>query len=368
MSRILIVSNLYPSKKDPTYGTFVYNFCKELESYFENTIIDKCVIRGRTTSIIIRISKYIIFYLSSFFHLLCFKYDLVYVHYISHSIPPVWLALKFRKQPIAYNVHGDDLIVRSKQGELFLKMAQSLLCKSKIIVVPSSFFKELLLIKNPAIIDNNIIVSPSGGVDKSFYYPENIEKKSCSVIHLGYVSRIDKGKGWSLFIRSVKQLTERGTNVKASIVGMGNQTEEMNNLIGELNLNSVITYYGGVSHAELPSLYRSLDLFVFPTSLQESLGLVGLEAMAACTPVVGSNIGGLKSFIIDGVNGFLFEPDDIEDLNSKILRYLELDRDKKNQMRLSAYKTALEYESKMISTRLFKQMNDIYKIDSFNNK
>lgn len=47
-----------------------------------------------------------------------------------------------------------------------------------------------------------------------------------------------------------------------------------------------------------------MDLFVFPTQLEESLGLVGLEAMACGVPVIGSCIGGLTDYIEEGTNGF----------------------------------------------------------------
>lgn len=66
----------------------------------------------------------------------------------------------------------------------------------------------------------------------------------------------------------------------------------------------MIKYIGPIPYHSLPEIYCTLDLFIFPTCLEESLGLVGLEAMACEVPVIGSYIGGLKDYIKDKENGF----------------------------------------------------------------
>ena len=53
------------------------------------------------------------------------------------------------------------------------------------------------------------------------------------------------------------------------------------------------------------------------------MGLVGLEAMAASTPVIGSNIGGIATYINDGENGFLFEPKNSMELANNIIKYMD---------------------------------------------
>ena len=60
---------------------------------------------------------------------------------------------------------------------------------------------------------------------------------------------------------------------------------------------------------KLASAYASADAFIFP-SRTETLGLVLLEAMAAGTPVVAANSGGIPDIVTNGINGYLFDPDD----------------------------------------------------------
>ena len=100
--------------------------------------------------------------------------------------------------------------------------------------------------------------------------------------------------------------------------------------------------------------YKSVDLFIFPSeNKSESLGLVGLEAMAASTPVIGSNIGGIATYINDGENGFLFEPKNSMELANNIIKYMDSSAKEKNFMMNMAYKTALNYESSKVLTTLF---------------
>ena len=67
--KILIISNLFPSKQDPSYGTFVYNFVEQIKESHRFSIVDKCVIKGRTTSAYKKCLKYVKFYISILYRL-----------------------------------------------------------------------------------------------------------------------------------------------------------------------------------------------------------------------------------------------------------------------------------------------------------
>ena len=78
-----------------------------------------------------------------------------------------------------------------------------------------------------------------------------------------------------------------------------------------------LTFINKVKQEELNILYNISDFFIFP-SRKEPLGLVGIESIAAGTPVIGSNVGGIKEYINDN-NGFLFNPNKPEELSSLLL-------------------------------------------------
>lgn len=65
------------------------------------------------------------------------------------------------------------------------------------------------------------------------------------------------------------------------------------------------------SNAELNMLYRSCDIFLFP-SWEEGFGMPPLEAMACGLPIVATRAGAVPDFAEDGITGFLYEPRDIE--------------------------------------------------------
>lgn len=65
-----------------------------------------------------------------------------------------------------------------------------------------------------------------------------------------------------------------------------------------------VEWTGFLPPDRLPDFYRSLDLFVIP-STQEGFGIVGMEAMAAGVPVISTRCGGPEDYVVDGINGFL---------------------------------------------------------------
>ena len=347
--KILVVSNLYPSKWDTSYGTFVALFVQELQNCSTHYKIDLCVIRGRTTSKICKLLKYFWFYLSMTLRILFHRYELIYVHYITYSSIPLLFLSKIKKLNIVFNIHGDDLLTKSKVAENVLQAVHKLLINSKLVVVPSEFFKDILIDKFKDIRLQNIFVSPSGGVEKSFY--NEMIAPVQSPFTIGYVSRIDTGKGWDVLLRAIQDIYKEYP-IQVKIAGTGRQVEELKHMISTLNLSHIVTYYGSLSHAELPQFYANLTLFVFPTTLKESLGLVGLEAMAASKPVIGSAIGGLKSYIKDGYNGFLIPPGNSKRVGECIVNYINFPDERKLEMNRNAFKTAQLYQADVVTKKL----------------
>lgn len=358
-NRILVISNLYPSVKDNTYGTFVHNFVQSLCEKMPDCKIDICVIKGRPISKIEKLIKYLALYISIFYQVLVFRYDLIYVHYITFSSIPLRFLSKIKKLNIAFNIHGDDLLTKTKIAESVLIYILPILKKSKLIVLPSDFFMHLLLNRFPSIKKEQIYISASSGIGDSFFVCHN---KQGLNLELGYVSRIDEGKGWNIFCDAVGKLVNMGVNVHAVMAGGGGQVELLKSKIESMNLTNNISYLGAVEQEKLSNLYSSIDLFVFPTLLWESLGLVGLEAMASFTPVIGSDLGGLKSFIQDNYNGYLYKAGDSDELCIKILKYLSLTDIEKKIMGDNARQTAMLYKSDLVSTALVKKIKYIYNL------
>ncbi len=89
-------------------------------------------------------------------------------------------------------------------------------------------------------------------------------------------------------------------------------------LLNSLDNKRMVTYHGEYNIEDLEKIAGKLDVGIVPLISEESAPLVVMEMNALRLPVLGSNIGGMPDFIVDGVNGFLFEPTDIDSLVSAI--------------------------------------------------
>ncbi|MEJ7737499.1 MAG: glycosyltransferase family 1 protein [Chitinophagaceae bacterium] len=78
-----------------------------------------------------------------------------------------------------------------------------------------------------------------------------------------------------------------------------------------------VTFVGRKNREMLKFYYSAADIFI-TTPWYEPFGITPLEAMACGTPVIGSNVGGIKYSVADGKTGFLVPPNDPESLAEKI--------------------------------------------------
>lgn len=100
---------------------------------------------------------------------------------------------------------------------------------------------------------------------------------------------------------------------RLAIVGDG----PLHSTLEELFADTPTVFTGYLRGKDLAHAYASADLFVFP-SANETFGNVILEAMASGLPVITPRSGGPVEHVVNGKNGFLFEPDDLTDLISLV--------------------------------------------------
>jgi glycosyltransferase involved in cell wall biosynthesis len=337
---------MYPSKYTPFFGTFVKNFKEQLEN--EDIKFELAVISGKGISKFDKIKKYFKFFRDVISSIKNDDYDLIYVHYISHSLLPLLLVKSFIKKPLVLNAHGSDVFVNNRVGDYIQKIVTPLIKKANMIVVPSEYFKDVVHDKF-MINKENIFVSPSGGIDTKLFKPKDTIKE---IFTIGYVSRIDKSKGWDTLLDAINLLKEKNLVFRVLIIGSGAEEKLLLQKIEELKLEDTVEFVGAKSHNDLVNYFNKMNIFAFTTKLFESLGLVGLEAMACGVPVVGSNIGGLPSYIKDGVNGKLFEAGNVEKLLESIEYFINLDDDTFSSYKDESLLTAKKYDSTKVGNQL----------------
>lgn len=140
-------------------------------------------------------------------------------------------------------------------------------------------------------------------------------------ILIGYIGRLEKTKSIEVlinaFIKSLKQ------NKKLRLVIAGFESDyfkELQQFVQTLNAfeKSCIFFKTNLLKQDKVNLFHALDIFVLP-SLNESFGIVFLEAWSCKKPVIGVSIGAVASVISDRVDGLLMKPNDANDLSEKLL-------------------------------------------------
>lgn len=135
-----------------------------------------------------------------------------------------------------------------------------------------------------------------------------------------FVGRIRPIKGYDVFIRALGQLA----GVRGILVGdlNGDTSRRINELAKKWDCASRLEVHPWASRGQIPELFKSATIFVFPSVWPETLGIVGLEAMAHGVPVVASDVGGVRQWLRDGVNGALVPPRDATALADAVRRLL----------------------------------------------
>jgi glycosyltransferase involved in cell wall biosynthesis len=111
-------------------------------------------------------------------------------------------------------------------------------------------------------------------------------------------------------MRLIDAFAEVTTRYRASVtmVGHGPLESALRDAIASRGLQSVVAIRGFVDQPDLPQLYAEHDLFVFPT-LEDTFGIVLLEAMAAGLPVIASCFAGATSdYVVPDVTGWVMDP------------------------------------------------------------
>lgn len=349
---------MYPSEKFPDYGVFVRNIVGRLVQ--SNIDVDKCVIE-KQESPVSKVVAYLRFIVVGAWKYHRRDYGLAYVHYISHSYLPLIFARFHRHNKILVNVHGSDVLreqgVSGRRFAVKRIVSKLALRDADGVVVPSKYYRDVL-IKEFGVRPSKIHVVASGGIDRTLFKPR--EAVSQDGFLIGYVGRLDRDKGVGTLLHAIRLVREQRNDVRCMIVGDGAARQELEDLAVSLGLGDSVEFLGVRIQPELPGLLSALDVFVFPTErLTESLGLVGLEAMACGAPVIGSRIGGLKSYLEDGVNGFFFEPGNAEDLARKIMLFRGLEGSEKMRLSNEALITAGQFDAAAENRKLMTVIESI---------
>jgi phosphatidylinositol alpha-mannosyltransferase len=123
---------------------------------------------------------------------------------------------------------------------------------------------------------------------------------------LGFLGRIDEPrKGLSVLLDAAERIAQTHPDAQVLVAGPGDVDDVVKGLPAALR--SRTTFLGLVSDADKARFFRSIDVYVAPNTGGESFGIVLLEAMAAGTAVLASDLDAFRAVLDDGRAGVLFE-------------------------------------------------------------
>lgn len=137
--------------------------------------------------------------------------------------------------------------------------------------------------------------------------------------HLLFVGRWAREKGAMHYLNALSKLGER--NWEAVVAGDGPLEGALRKRIEEPDLKGRVRLERREGDADPSDDYRACDIAVFPSLIQESFGMVGVEAMSFGKPVAAFDTGGVRQWLDHGGTGLLAPAGDIGGL-AKNLRYL----------------------------------------------
>jgi PEP-CTERM/exosortase A-associated glycosyltransferase len=134
-------------------------------------------------------------------------------------------------------------------------------------------------------------------------------------------------EGLHLLLRALPQMQRRRPEIAVLLVGGGPEEDALKGLARELDLGRGAIFAGRVPHDEIGRYYDLADMLVFPRLSHRLTELVTplkpLEAMAQQRIAAASDVGGHRELIRDRETGYLFPPDDPEQLAAGVLAALD---------------------------------------------
>ena len=235
---------------------------------------------------------------------------------------------------IGARLAGVPLVINGEHGGFYLEphhiMLQrvlALFCKTTVCV-SQSLLEEV--VKNLGIKESRLTAIPNG-VDTDVYtgsYPlDSYEQQAFfratsdgeKKFVVGCIGSLRHYKNQLALLQVVKRIAQRHSvpGLRSVFIGDGPDREALQAFVSQSCIGEYVTFLG--RRNDVPQLLSAIDVLV-STSLPNWEGLpnVMLEAMASGVPVVSFRSVGTSEVVIDGFNGFLLSPDDLDGLQNRI--------------------------------------------------
>ena len=262
-----------------------------------------------------------------------YNLDLLHVHY---AIPHAYAAYMAQKMllekgrflPFVTTLHGTDITLVGSHPSYKTAVEFSINNSNAVTAVSDSLREDTLRLfnihKEINVIYNFIDVNKYPNIeadecDRSVLANEN-ERIITHISNFRPVKRVED-------VVKIFEKIQKEIPSKLLLVGDGPEREKIDKLCKDLKIKDKVLFLGNSNEVNKILCYS--DLFLLP-SQTESFGLAALEAMAARTPVISSNSGGLPEVNLQGITGFLSDVGNVTEMAKNALKILKSDTELSN--------------------------------------
>ena len=265
------------------------------------------------------------------------SYDLLCPHHMDTLFPAVFskslygsqVACILHSPPIGWKTSGEGLVSyryiseKSRQmhtiWRMFIPYSDFFFTNSKWNQSLYERYEHISPIPLLAGVDREVF-KPDKGLREEFRERLGVDEET---LLLFYSSAAGRRKRHELLLRGLRTLVRRGYNVKCVLTcSKDRRTRSFHPLVGRiiknLGLEEHVLAFPATNDEVLLGLYNACDIYVHPAN-NEHLGMAILEAMAVGRPVIAQRNGGVPEIVENGVEGFLFKTDSLD----QMVRYIE---------------------------------------------
>lgn len=283
------------------------------------------------------------------------KPDIVLTYTIK---PNIYGGIAAKKNGIPYIANitglGSATKVKGIMQKIIVKLYRFSFSKVNIVFFQNQDNQQFFE-KNKIAIGKHLIIPGSGVNVNHFHYSSYPDDK---IVEFAFISRIMKEKGIELYLETAKFFKSKYSNTEFHICGFCE--EDYLGIIEEYENKEIVKYHGMVD--DIRDILRQVHCVVHPTNYPEGMSNVLLEAASMGRVIIASNRAGCREIIDENLNGYLVEPDNLDNLIYKIEKFLNMSYEQKKQMGINGrVKIEKHFNREIVIDEYMRVINDLLK-------